>query len=56
MTTVETVRGRLESTISARRSCTSTFSPCPLFGCLPCLAEPAGVRHHESVKSAGIWP
>ena len=26
------------------------------FGCLPRLAEPAGVRHYESVKSAGIWP
>ena len=26
------------------------------FGCLPRLAEPAGVRHYESVKSAGMWP
>jgi hypothetical protein len=27
-----------------------------LLGCLPRLAEPAGVRHYESVKSAGICP
>lgn len=30
-----------------------------LFGCLPRLAgraEPAGMRHYESVKSARIWP
>jgi len=27
-----------------------------LFGCLPRLAEPAGVRHDESVTSARMWP
>jgi hypothetical protein len=26
-----------------------------LFGCLPCLAGPAGVRHYGSVTSAGMW-
>ncbi len=27
-----------------------------LFGCLPRLAEPARVRHYESVKSARMLP